>query len=143
MGSDPNAADNRWLRDAFENRVPVIYFFLSCGAGSAFADDVPDASKTPGLARSGLSKAKICATKWGKDERHVTAAMNEVFSLYGYSGYQDKRCMADAHRKTCEIDRLISRFLAKPGRRRPGRIIEPGGAGQNRQRLQCARKFSS
>lgn len=26
MGDDPNAADNRWLREAFENRVPVIYF---------------------------------------------------------------------------------------------------------------------
>jgi putative restriction endonuclease len=26
MGEDPNAADNRWLRDAMENRVPVIYF---------------------------------------------------------------------------------------------------------------------
>ena len=26
MGHDPNAADNRWLREAFENQVPVIYF---------------------------------------------------------------------------------------------------------------------
>ena len=26
MWSDPNAADNRWLREAFENRVPTIYF---------------------------------------------------------------------------------------------------------------------
>lgn len=26
MGRDPNAADNRWLRDAFENQVPIIYF---------------------------------------------------------------------------------------------------------------------
>ena len=26
MGKNPNAADNRWLREAFENRVPVIYF---------------------------------------------------------------------------------------------------------------------
>jgi len=26
MGQDPEAADNRWLREAFENRVPVIYF---------------------------------------------------------------------------------------------------------------------
>ena len=26
MGTNPNAADNRWLHDAFENRVPVIYF---------------------------------------------------------------------------------------------------------------------
>jgi putative restriction endonuclease len=26
MGQDPNAADNRWLREAFENTVPIIYF---------------------------------------------------------------------------------------------------------------------
>ena len=26
MGQDPNAADNRWLWEAFDNRVPVIYF---------------------------------------------------------------------------------------------------------------------
>jgi putative restriction endonuclease len=26
MGTDPNAADNRWLREAFENRVPIICF---------------------------------------------------------------------------------------------------------------------
>jgi len=26
MGDDPDAADNRWLREAFENQVPVIYF---------------------------------------------------------------------------------------------------------------------
>lgn len=26
MGTNPDAADNRWLREAFENRIPVIYF---------------------------------------------------------------------------------------------------------------------
>lgn len=26
MGEDPDAADNRWLREAMESRVPVIYF---------------------------------------------------------------------------------------------------------------------
>jgi len=26
MGQDPSAADNRWLREAMENKVPVIYF---------------------------------------------------------------------------------------------------------------------
>lgn len=26
MGNDPNAADNRWLREAHEHRVPIIYF---------------------------------------------------------------------------------------------------------------------
>jgi len=26
MGQNPNAADNQWLRQAFENRIPMIYF---------------------------------------------------------------------------------------------------------------------
>lgn len=26
MGTDPNAPDNRWLREAMENQVPIIYF---------------------------------------------------------------------------------------------------------------------
>jgi putative restriction endonuclease len=26
MGKDPDAADNRWLREAFEHQVPIIYF---------------------------------------------------------------------------------------------------------------------
>lgn len=26
MGMDPDAADNRWLREAYENQIPVIYF---------------------------------------------------------------------------------------------------------------------
>jgi putative restriction endonuclease len=26
MGQDPDAVDNRWLREAYENRIPVIYF---------------------------------------------------------------------------------------------------------------------
>jgi len=77
---------------------------------TAMADDLPDAEKTPGVARTGLSKSTICATKWGKDERHVTAAMKaQVFALYGYSGYDDARCVADAHGQRCEIDHLISR----------------------------------
>ncbi len=36
-------------------------------AGWVLADDVPDLSKTPGVARPGLTEAQICATKWGKD----------------------------------------------------------------------------
>lgn len=26
MGQNPDAADNRWLREAFENRIPIVYF---------------------------------------------------------------------------------------------------------------------
>ena len=37
MGNDPDAADNRWLREAMENRTPVIYFLgVSPGNYEAF-----------------------------------------------------------------------------------------------------------
>lgn len=26
MGKDPDAADNRWLKEAYENQIPIIYF---------------------------------------------------------------------------------------------------------------------
>jgi putative restriction endonuclease len=26
MGNDPNSSDNRWLRDAMERQLPIIYF---------------------------------------------------------------------------------------------------------------------
>lgn len=84
----------------------------TCFLGSAWADDIQDKDKTPGVTRAGLTKQKICTTKWGTDQRHVTAAMKrQVFALYGYSGYNDPHCVADAHGKTCEIDHLISREL--------------------------------
>ena len=89
--------------------VSLLGFY---SAGTAFAGGIPVLAKTPGLVRAGLSKAKICSIKWGKDERHVTAAMKQqVFGLYGYSGYDDRRCVPDSHGRTCEIDHLIGREL--------------------------------
>jgi putative restriction endonuclease len=37
MGDNPDAADNRWLREAFENQVPIIYFLgIAPGRYQAF-----------------------------------------------------------------------------------------------------------
>lgn len=79
--------------------------------GTAFANDVPDLAKTPGVARPGLTKTKICSIKWGKDERHVTAVMKrEVFASYGFTGNDDPKCVPTGKQR-CEIDHLISREL--------------------------------
>lgn len=76
---------------------------------AALADDVPDLSKTPGVARAGLTKAKICSIKWGRDERHVTATMKkEAFADYGYTGNDDPKCVQDKRGRHCEVDHLIS-----------------------------------
>jgi putative restriction endonuclease len=39
MGQDPEAADNGWLREAFKNQVPIIYF-LGIALGRAPARSV-------------------------------------------------------------------------------------------------------
>ncbi len=47
MGKNPEAADNRWLREAFENGIPVIYFSASRPAATrlfsrySFQDGMP------------------------------------------------------------------------------------------------------
>ncbi len=91
-------------------RVALLILGLIC-VSVAWADDIPNLNITPGSVRAGLSKTKICKIKWGKDQRHVTAAMKrKVFALYGYSGNDDPRCVP-AGKRHCEIDHLISREL--------------------------------
>ena len=92
------------------HRIAVILMAFCC-VGVAWADDLPDLAKTPGVVRPGLTKAKICATKWGKDARHVTDAMKkQVFESYGYTGNDDPKCVPSGKQR-CEIDHLISREL--------------------------------
>lgn len=86
----------------------------ACVSAPVLAGDLtlPDTNLTPGVVRSGLSKDKICKTKWGTDARHVSAAMKaQVFQSYGLSGNDDAACVADSHGRHCEIDHLISREL--------------------------------
>jgi len=85
--------------------------FLSVGAVSAKDLILPNSELTPGVSRA-LTLKVICNTKWGKDARHVTAAMKkQVFESYGLSGNDDPKCIADKNRRRCEIDHLISREL--------------------------------
>ena len=92
-------------------RITILIILGALFLNSVWAADIPDLTKTPGAVRSGLTKSKICSIKWGRDERHVTAAMKkQVFALYGYTGYHDPQCVPKGKR-TCEIDHLISREL--------------------------------
>src|SRR5207302_10672657 len=87
--------------------VVVLLIVVGLLLGLAHADDaVPNPALTPGIARTDITQANICATKWGKDARHVTAAMKrQVFASYGFvNGNKDPRC-------PCEIDHLVSREL--------------------------------
>jgi hypothetical protein len=81
-------------------------------AAPALAGDLPDPGLTPGVARTDLTLAQICSTKWGRDARAVTAAMKrQVFKAYGLTGNKDLACVPDAHGRRCEVDHLISREL--------------------------------
>lgn len=72
----------------------------------AAAGDLPDAKLTPGVVRTDLTQEQMCAIKWGKDHRAVTASMKrQAFLNYGYKKLnKDPRC-------PCEIDHEISREL--------------------------------
>jgi hypothetical protein len=79
---------------------------------------LPDASLTKGALRLS-SKAKVCAIKWGKDERHVTQKMkDDAYSQYGTAPGQGV-CALKTHTgangqpvtEGCEVDHLISRDL--------------------------------
>ena len=92
-------------------RYTTVFILGFLFSSLAWGVDVPDLNITPGAVRAGLSKAKICKIKWGKDERHVTQAMKQqAFALYGYSGNDDPKCVP-AGKRHCEIDHLISREL--------------------------------
>ncbi len=91
--------------------LPLLIVSLAAVAFSARGGDLPDLSKTPGASRA-LSTKTICATKWGADARHVSAAMKQqAFANYGYTGNTDPKCVPDSSGRHCEIDHLVSREL--------------------------------
>jgi hypothetical protein len=89
-------------------RLLAVAAPLALWSLTALAGALPDHRLTPGTFNPSLSVAAICSTKWGKDARHVTAAMKrQVFTEYGLTGNTDPYCQP----KGCEIDHLISREL--------------------------------
>jgi 5-methylcytosine-specific restriction endonuclease McrA len=79
---------------------------------------LPDPAVTQGAIRLS-NKSTICATKWGKDERHVTPKMKQdAYAQYGTAAGQGV-CAFKTHTgangqsvtEGCEIDHLISREL--------------------------------
>lgn len=88
------------------SRFLVVLAALACLAASYTSSPMdaglPDPVVTPGAHRV-LSFKAICGTKWGKDDRHVTARMkNAVYASYG---------VAKVPGKCCEIDHLVPRDL--------------------------------
>lgn len=90
----------------------TILLLLIIAPSAALDLTLPDPLLTPGVVRTDIDQDNICATRWGKDARHVTAAMKrEVFARYGLTGNDDPACIRDKNGRKCEIDHLISREL--------------------------------
>ena len=63
MGQDPDAADNRWLREAYENGIPIIYF-LGIAPGRYQA-------MLPSFIAGWDSKALKARVAFGRPEQHI------------------------------------------------------------------------
>lgn len=97
---------NAWGADL---EIPPRYGFVS-----PQQQVLPNLDLTPGVADPKYTETnQICKVKWGKDARHVTAAMKrQVFESYGYAKLnKDPRCKLDAHGRRFEIDHRVPREL--------------------------------
>lgn len=116
MGENPDAADNRWLREAMENRVPVIYFL---GVAPGFYQAIAPAYLVGwdaralkarvafGLAAEDLleypatSVARRYALRQVKQRLHQASFREAVISAYNgrcaVSGLPEQRLLDAAH----------------------------------------------
>lgn len=94
----------------------LIIFSLTLAGAPAKADPIrPDLTLTPGWITT-LTRDQVCATKWGKDARAVTAAMKaHVYAAYGIEDTGRWIVNPKTHRRHWqsdhEVDHLISREL--------------------------------
>ena len=116
-GTDPNLADNRWLKEAMERRIPILYFLgVSPGRYQAFVSAFieswhPDEAKvkvsfgdldfdgTPKVSESGL--ARRYALRQVKQRLHQASFRDAVISAYGnrcaLSGMPEPMLLDAAH----------------------------------------------
>jgi len=116
MGQNPDAADNRWLREAMENRIPVIYFLgvapgmyqaivpayligwdaRSLKARVAFGTPAPDALDYPATAGE-----RRYALREVKQRLHQASFREAVIAAYAgrcaVSGLPEQRLLDAAH----------------------------------------------
>lgn len=91
--------------------VAALWLVTTLAPADARGIVAPDPVLTPGVVRD-LTLDEICTTRWGRDRRHVTAAMRrEAFARYGLRGPTDTACRKDRHGRRFELDHLIPRQL--------------------------------
>jgi hypothetical protein len=90
---------------AFSAPTFLTVFLAAFLAAPALAAEVPDDAMTPGVWREEIGRHEVCATKWGKDVRHVTKAMKDQ----AYLEYHTTRKACSP--KGCEVDHRFPRDL--------------------------------
>jgi putative restriction endonuclease len=107
MGTDPSAADNRWLREAMEEQIPIIYF-LGSSPGKyqpiipAFVVGWDPGRLRAQLAFGALIGASAAAIPPGAPERRY--ALREVKHRLHQSSFRD--AVLAAYGGQCAISRL-------------------------------------
>lgn len=116
MGADPDAADNRWLREAMTNRVPIIYFL---GVAPGFYQPILptyvvgwNADQLKSQIAFGLQDARVIeypatvgerryALREVKQRLHQASFREAVISAYGgrcaVTGLPEQRLLDAAH----------------------------------------------
>lgn len=109
MGSDPNAADNLWLREARDNQVPIIYFLgVSPGRYQAIAPAFIagwDAEALKANVAFGVSGAATLATD-GFERRY---ALRTVKQRLHQASFRD--AVISAYRGRCALSGLPEPML--------------------------------
>jgi putative restriction endonuclease len=97
MGQDPNAADNQWLREAFENQVPIIYFlgiapahyeaifpvFISAWNAKSLKAQVAFGLSEQTLKRPETAVERRYALRLVKQRLHQSSFREAVIAAYG------------------------------------------------------------
>ena len=111
MGQDPNAADNRWLREAFENQIPVIYFLGV--APKCYMAVFPayisgwDATALKARVTFGVLDQVMSAASQNTEERRY--ALRKVKQRLHQSSFRE--AVITAYRGRCALSGLPERWL--------------------------------
>ena len=133
MGRDPNAADNRWLREAFENRVPIIYFLgiapgryqallpvfiTSWDARSLKVDIAFGLPESSALAPPQNEIERRYALRIVKQRLHQASFREAVMQAYGgrctVSGLPESRLLDAAH-IVADVDEMMGHAVVPNG----------------------------
>jgi len=111
MGTDPNAADNRWLREAMEHQIPVIYFLgISPGCYQAVMPTFvvgwdPRALK----ARIAFGPSEADALQYPEGTAERRYALREVRQRYHQSSFRE--AVLSAYGGRCALSGLPEPML--------------------------------